>query len=164
MRVDRARWDHFLTSLVSLVEQGDGTPFGATRSTPRKRSKPAEASVRPITTPDSSTAGHTFAKVIAALTRGDPDVQAPKPSRGEFGSNGLKVNGRIFAMLVRGALVLKLPQARVDAMVEHGAGTRFDAGKGSAMKEWVTVRGSEPQWLALAREARTFVAGRRGSR
>jgi TfoX/Sxy family transcriptional regulator of competence genes len=76
-----------------------------------------------------------------------------------FGSSGqLKVHGRIFAMLVRGELVLKLPRARVDELVESGAGTRFDAGKGKPMREWVVLSPtSTKKWLLLAEEALGFV-------
>ena len=76
-----------------------------------------------------------------------------------FGSSGqLKVHGRIFAMLVRGALVLKLPRARVDELVESGAGTRFDAGKGKPMREWFVLSAtSTRRWLPLAQEALDFV-------
>lgn len=76
-----------------------------------------------------------------------------------FGSSGqLKVHGRIFAMLVRGGLVLKLPRARVDELVESGEGTRFDAGKGKPMREWfVLAPTSTKRWLPLAKEALDFV-------
>jgi TfoX/Sxy family transcriptional regulator of competence genes len=76
-----------------------------------------------------------------------------------FGSSGqLKVRGRIFAMLVRGELVLKLPRTRVDQLVESGEGTRFDAGKGKPMREWFVLSPASTQrWLALAEEALKFV-------
>jgi TfoX/Sxy family transcriptional regulator of competence genes len=76
-----------------------------------------------------------------------------------FGSSGqLKVRGRIFAMSVRGELVLKLPRARVDQLVESGAGTRFDAGKGKPMREWFALSPkSTKRWLPLAEEAMDFV-------
>jgi hypothetical protein len=78
-----------------------------------------------------------------------------------FGSSGqLKVDGRIFAMLVRGELVLKLPGARVDALVDSGDGERFDAGKGKPMREWFVLSPtSRKSWPALAKEALAFVAG-----
>jgi hypothetical protein len=76
-----------------------------------------------------------------------------------FGSSGqLKVGGRIFAMLVRGELVLKLPRDRVDALVASGEGTHFDAGKGKPMREWFVLSPiSTKRWLPLAEEALDFV-------
>ena len=79
-----------------------------------------------------------------------------------FGTNeGLRVSGKIFAMLVRGELVVKLPKDRVDALVETGAARRFDAGKGRPMKEWASVPASASRrWKGLVEEARVFVGGR----
>ena len=76
-----------------------------------------------------------------------------------FGSSGqLKVGGRIFAMLVRGSLVLKLPRDRVATLVERGEGTYFDAGKGKPMREWFVLSPtSSKRWLPLGEEAFTFV-------
>lgn len=75
-----------------------------------------------------------------------------------FGSSGLKVGGKVFAMLVKGNLVVKLPKERVDALVASGKGEHFDPGHGRLMKEWVTVgSGAEAAWVALAREAKGFV-------
>jgi len=80
-----------------------------------------------------------------------------------FGSAGqLKVGGKIFAMLVRGKLVLKLPGDRVDALVASGDGEYFDAGKGKPMREWFVLSPtSRKQWPALATEAMAFVSGNR---
>lgn len=72
-------------------------------------------------------------------------------------SYGLKVDGRIFVMQVRGAFVAKLPKDRVDALVAEGTGERFEPGRGRVMKEWIAIVGHEDRWLALAREARRFV-------
>lgn len=76
-----------------------------------------------------------------------------------FGSQGLKVGGKVFAILVKGKLVLKLPQKRVKALVASGDGEYFDPGHGRLMKEWMTVppRG-KGEWVSLAEEARNFVA------
>jgi len=80
-----------------------------------------------------------------------------------FGSSGqLKVEGRIFAMLVRGELVLKLPRGRVDELVGGGEGRNFDAGKGTPMREWFVLSpSSKRQWRPLAQEAMDFVEGSR---
>ena len=76
-----------------------------------------------------------------------------------FGSSGqLKVNGRIFAMLVRGELVLKLPSDRVAELVAQRAGVHFDAGKGRPMKEWFVLSPTSGKaWAPLAKEALAFV-------
>ena len=76
---------------------------------------------------------------------------------GGFGSSALRFQNKIFAMLVRGRLVLKLPAGRVDALVAAGAGVRFDANKGTPMKEWFSLDAeSDLPWLPLAREALDF--------
>ncbi|MBB4688090.1 hypothetical protein [Amycolatopsis jiangsuensis] len=86
-----------------------------------------------------------------------PDVTPPGASRG-FGSHALRVRGRIFAMFVRGRLVVKLPKPRVDTLVTGGHGARFDANKGTPMKEWLAVDPASPLvWTGLAREAMDFV-------
>jgi hypothetical protein len=76
-----------------------------------------------------------------------------------FGSNpGLRVGGKIFAMLIKGELVLKLPKERVDQLVASGTGSRFDPGHGRLMKEWVTVPARRGRlWDRLADEALQFV-------
>jgi len=63
-------------------------------------------------------------------------------------------------MLARDRLVVKLPNSRVDALVAEGWGLRFDANRGAAMKEWLSVDPShEAHWRALAQEAFEFVNG-----
>ena len=76
-----------------------------------------------------------------------------------FSSVGLNVNGKIFAMVVRGHLVVKLPKARVDELVDRGEGQRFEPGHGRVMKEWLTFTGADARWAGLAREAYEFVGG-----
>ena len=78
-----------------------------------------------------------------------------------FGSTSLKTNGKIFAMLVNGRLVVKLDRGRVDALVASGAGNRFDPGHGRLMKEWLDLESDSDQtWLDLATESEAFVAKR----
>ena len=80
-----------------------------------------------------------------------------------FGSSGqLKVKGRIFAMLVRGELVLKLPRGRVEELVGQRHGVHFDAGKGKPMREWFVLSPtSSKPWAPLAQEAFDFVKEKR---
>lgn len=91
---------------------------------------------------------------------GEQDVE--QSGKG-FGSDALKVRGKIFAMLSQGRLVVKLPRQRVDALVASGDGERFDPRHdGRLMKEWLALApSSQVEWLSLAREARAFVAATR---
>ena len=103
------------------------------------------------------TAEQRYAELVAALLR-RPGVT--QDGRG-FGSSALKVRGRMFATLSsKGAFVVKLPRARVDALVAAGQGRPFEPGPGRMMKEWLELSATSGQdWAALAEEALTFVAG-----
>jgi hypothetical protein len=84
---------------------------------------------------------------------GIPEVTPPRGGGG-FGRSALRFQNKIFAMLVRGRLVLKLPAARVDELVAAGDGIWFDANKGTPMKEWLSLDpDSGLPWLPLARKA-----------
>lgn len=99
-------------------------------------------------------------EALADALAGEPGVALPGdhgPRR--FGSSALKVGGSIFAMAVGGSVVLKLPRARVEALLADGAGTPFRNGRGAAMREWVALGPDDAADLALAREALTFVRG-----
>ena len=80
-----------------------------------------------------------------------------------FGATSLKTNGKIFAMLVKGRLVVKLPAARVAELSAAGEGRAFDPGHGRIQREWFDADTDDPAaWLALATESEAFVARRRG--
>ncbi len=110
----------------------------------------------PLITPEER-----FAKIVEELLS-NPDVTPPSDGK-KFGSSELKIHNKIFAMLVRGKLVVKLPKLRVDALITSGAGERFDPRHdGRLMKEWITVEPtSEEEALSLAKEAMEFVASQR---
>jgi TfoX N-terminal domain len=104
----------------------------------------------------------SFARLVRRFAD-DSAVTPPIAGKGgKFGESALKVNGKIFAMISSGNLVLKLPRDRVDQLVAAGTGTPFDAGRGRVMKEWVAVPpAASRSWPRLADEAREFVGGRR---
>ncbi len=64
-------------------------------------------------------------------------------------------------MLRRGALVAKLPQDRVDALVAAGTAERFDPrGDAQRMPEWVSIAPAQTEQCdALADEALHYVRG-----
>jgi TfoX/Sxy family transcriptional regulator of competence genes len=104
---------------------------------------------------DQSQQAHDRFQSIMETYANAPDVSIGKM----FGSTGLKANGKIFAMLVKGRLVVKLPRTRVDELVAMGHGSPFDPGHGRLMKEWVSMEmtGNETDWSSLVEEAKAFV-------
>lgn len=101
------------------------------------------------------------------LLLGTSDVTLGIPGKRGFGSGAGYpradvAGGKIFAMLSGGRLVVKLPRARVEALVASGDGERFDPGHGRLMTEWLSVGPASAEgWLPLAREGLAFVvAGR----
>ncbi len=96
-----------------------------------------------------------FEDLVDALV-GSPGVTPPRGGSG-FGRSALRWEKKIFAMLVRGRLVVKLPAPRVDALIAGGDGVRFDANKGTPMREWFSLDpDSGLPWIPLAREALDF--------
>ena len=94
---------------------------------------------------------------LAARFLEEPDVTE---GTGFGKMTGLRRSGKIFAMLVEGRLVVKLPRERVDALVAAGVAERFDPGHGRVMKEWASVTpDASEEWDGLAGEAFAFVAG-----
>src|SRR6266496_1734466 len=88
---------------------------------------------------------------ISKVLLGNSDVtqdSGEARARKSFGSTGMRIKNKIFVMLVRGRLVLKLPAQRVDALIASGEGERFDPGHGRLMKEWLVLNpASKQEWL-----------------
>ena len=96
-----------------------------------------------------------FLRVVAAFAR---DRQVGQGNGKGFGSRGLKVKGKIFAMMSsKGKFVVKLPKERVDELVSAGKGDRFDPGHVRLMKEWVAVGPGGANVVELAKDAYHFV-------
>ena len=101
-----------------------------------------------------------FARLVEAV-RTEPCVshQPVDGGRRHFGANAIKVGGKIFAMLIEGRLVVKLPKSRVDAFVDGGRGERLSTDNRRFMKEWLHLApGAEEEWTALAVEAMEYVS------
>jgi hypothetical protein len=102
-----------------------------------------------------STEAERWFERIAASFKGRPGVTH---GTGFGSSPGLRIGGKIFAMIVRDALVVKLPKERVDELVDSAVASPFDAGKGRPMKEWASVPADHRRrWQHLADEAFDFV-------
>ncbi len=81
-----------------------------------------------------------------------------RPERRGFAQGGLMRDGKLFATPRGDQLLLKLPAARVAALIASGQGAPFDANKGKPMREWV-LAGRSADWAVLACEAMGFVSG-----
>jgi hypothetical protein len=96
--------------------------------------------------------------VVAALER-TPGVSIEKG----WGSSSitLKAQGKILALVQGDRLVVKLPKARVDSLVEASEGVRSDPRHdGRLMREWVVLAKHRARWGDLTDEALRFVAGK----
>ncbi len=132
---------------------------------PKSSKRATKASAKPEHVEKESA---KFAAVVAAFARDrklapiaqDYLARKHEPARA-FGSNALKVNGKIFAMCVKAKLVVKLPKARVDELVTSGKGSYFDPGHGRLMKQWVSVEAARLSWTELALEAHDYVGSAR---
>jgi TfoX/Sxy family transcriptional regulator of competence genes len=101
----------------------------------RKTGSEGNASAKSSSTTErarSSAEDPRVAKLLRAL-RSDPELapvvdvfEKTKPGARSFGSNGLKVNGKLFALFTQGTLVVKLPKDRAASLVASGVGKPFD--------------------------------------
>ena len=111
---------------------------------------------------DAGAAARWEALIAAMLADGQATYGNEGGPQRAFGSTSLKTDGKIFAMLVKDRLVVKLPAARVNELAEAGVGERFDPGHGRIQKEWLSVFSDDPdECRALASESEAFVAKRR---
>jgi hypothetical protein len=116
-------------------------------------------SAKAITAASPEIAARWEALVAAVLSEPGATYGNEGGPQRAFGSTSLKTDGRIFAMLVKDRLVVKLPAVRVSELAERGAGERFDPGHGRVQKEWLSVFTDDPaEWRALAAESQAFVA------
>lgn len=104
-----------------------------------------------------------FAKIVQEF-RGQHGITVPAnepDTKRNFGSSGLRIGGKVFAMLSSDEeFVVKLPRERVNQLVASGEGKPFDPRKnGQVMKEWIVMQPkSKSDWLQLTKEAKEFVS------
>ena len=135
------------------------------RAKPTKSAKPAKAAKSAKPTKRAKAAKPAASEIhpdLAPVADAFADVSGVSRRRMFSSENAFAVNGKIFAMLTRGMFVVKLPKERVDDLVDAGKGQRFDPGHGRLMKEWIAVEAGALPWVALAKEAHSYV--RRGNR
>ncbi|WEK13289.1 MAG: hypothetical protein P0Y48_12630 [Candidatus Microbacterium phytovorans] len=74
-----------------------------------------------------------------------------------FGSEGLRIRGKIFAFRVKSGIIAKLPEARVTELDATGRAERMIM-RERAMREWVLVPdASADLWEGVVDEAFAFV-------
>jgi len=82
-------------------------------------------------------------------------IRRPEVSRGRmFGWSGLKAGRRFFALTIEDRLIVKLPAAEVEALVNEGTATQFDPGWGRVKKLWADVGPEQTSvWTELVERA-----------
>ena len=104
---------------------------------------------------EPSNVGTPFASIVQKMLKEQGIAQAKM-----FGVPGIKTGRKMFAMSVKGKLIVKLPKGRVDALVASKQGKHFYHlfDKSRLMKEWVAIgQKNKRNWLKLAQEAKDFV-------
>jgi hypothetical protein len=92
----------------------------------------------------------TYSKLAASFAKEKGVSQSDK-----FGK-GLRLHDKVFAMLVKGELVVKLPEAEVAKLIANKTGKLFMHGK-KTMKEWLVVAKTDlPLWKKIAGLAKKF--------
>jgi hypothetical protein len=145
---------------AAAKKRGSAKRTSRKRASP-KRASPKRASTKPVGRARPAKGARQPATEVPPIFRpvaeAFADIDGVSRHRMFSSENTFSVDGKIFAMLVRGALVVKLPKERVDALVETGKGKRFDPGHGRLMREWLVVEAGGLPWVALAKEAHQFV-------
>lgn len=103
-------------------------------------------------TPPPSRPRGDHRELLAEVAAANPDLE---PSA-MFGSQGLKLGGRNFALLVKGSLVVKLPAGRVDDLCAAATGSRFEPSPGRQMRQWLALPPDSGEADALLAEALAY--------
>lgn len=103
---------------------------------------------------DARRRGHEIFDPLVEPLLAMPDVDMGRM----FGSEGIRIRGKVFAFLgFDGTLMAKLPESRIDDLVETGVAERMVM-KGRPLREWVEVgRDRTDAWPGVLRDAYSFV-------
>lgn len=75
------------------------------------------------------------------------------------GAQGIKYNGKMFAMFYKGDLTLKFSPERVNELIESGEALPHDPGTGKPMKDRVLIPAEKSDtWIALTEESLVYVS------
>jgi len=71
------------------------------------------------------------------------------------GAQGIKRGGKMFVMFMKGDLIVKLPENRVNEVINIGDGKPFDPGTGKPMRNRVLIPASKRDtWIKYSLEAK----------
>ena len=71
------------------------------------------------------------------------------------GAQGIKRDGKLFVIFIKGDLIAKLPEQRVKEVIDSGDGEPFDPGTGKPMKNRVLIPASKTDyWIKYSEEAK----------
>jgi hypothetical protein len=103
--------------------------------------------------PGRASPEEVFASISSRLLR-DANVHE---GTGFGRGRGLRFDGKIFAFLAGGQLVVKLAEQRVGELVAGGSARPFDRGQGRPLRQWVAIPATNAaDWPAIAEEALAF--------
>ncbi|MBD7917380.1 hypothetical protein H9657_03680 [Cellulomonas sp. Sa3CUA2] len=112
---------------------------------------------------ERSTPEHAAAEArlhaVSAAFADLPGVVLPAAGRRHFGTATLRVHGRIAAFTPQDRLVVKLPAARVAALLASGEGLAFPEDR-PPMREWVAIVSDDARvWHDRLAESLAYVGG-----
>jgi hypothetical protein len=75
------------------------------------------------------------------------------------GAQGIKYHGKMFAMFLKGDLLLKFSPERVVELIKSGKGIAHDPGTGKPMKDRILIPASKSKtWIPLSKESLEYVS------
>ncbi len=78
--------------------------------------------------------------------RDNPEVEIAEGK----GAQGLKHNGKMFAMFYKGDLTVKLTPNSVNRLIENGVGLPHDPGTGKPMKDRILISAAkQDRWVEM---------------